>query len=107
MSTPSEPNRKKAYANQLVAASKAREHELGLPGLDSDAPSNTSSDNNDIDAPIVTDIYLAQGNKGLVTMTNFTLAKFDKLWELVKDYILANWNVGWGKKASLQQRMSS
>ncbi|OWZ13037.1 hypothetical protein PHMEG_00013712, partial [Phytophthora megakarya] len=42
----------------------------------------------------------AQGPERVLKMCNFAPRKFDKLWDVVKDHIHSNWNVGRGKKST-------
>ena len=41
----------------------------------------------------------AGGEEAILSMTNFSRIEFDRVWNTVQDYVLVNWNVGWGRKS--------
>ncbi|OWZ11213.1 hypothetical protein PHMEG_00015800 [Phytophthora megakarya] len=42
----------------------------------------------------------AQGPDCVLKMCNFAPREFDKLWDVVKNHVLSNWNVGLGKETT-------
>ena len=52
----------------------------------------------DGEASIFDSFYLADGNEGILKMTNLSACKFQRLYGELRLFIIANWNTGRGRK---------
>lgn len=59
-----------------------------------------SDDEADLESPIFDSFYEADGNEGILKMTNFTANEFRVLYGKLHNYIVTNWNVGRGRKCT-------
>ena len=93
----------KKVAKKLLKSAHQREVELAtsLPEfqaemlVDSDA-----EEGRDLEAPLLESVCLLEGQTGLITLTNFDLAKFEELRHMIKDHVTTKWNNGRGRKTS-------
>ena len=87
-----------AQALQLPAtASIDRRNEL--VAFENERPEDSDEDNG-TDAPIFDRFYDHGGAKAIVEMTNINPAQFIGIWAELEAFILANYNVGRGRKCA-------
>ena len=55
--------------------------------------------------PVLETLYLAEGQDGIVTMTNMTSIELDDLWGYLEVTIKLNWNIGHSCKFKPSQKM--
>ena len=95
-----------SIAKSMLALASEREVQLEteLPKFTEDMLESSDEDDQDMEAPILESIYMAEGNQGLMTMTNFSSEEFDALWNQLRDHVLCNWNIGRGRKSKFSPK---
>ncbi|OWZ03843.1 hypothetical protein PHMEG_00024360 [Phytophthora megakarya] len=88
----------RARWDSLFVEADAREHAISRISLvaymdDSDNEFSTL-------APKYDYAVTVQGMEGVLKMCDFAPREFEKLWDVVEDHVLSNWNVGRGKKST-------
>ena len=63
-----------------------------------------SDDESDADSPIFDSFYNVGGNESILSLTNFTSAEFRKLYSILHDCIIRNWNNGRGKRSKFKPK---
>eukprot|EP00171_Calliarthron_tuberculosum_P022852 IDg22852t1 len=61
-----------------------------------------SDDEADRECPIFDSFYEADGNEGVLKMTNFTTAEFRGLYGRLHGHVVTHWNVGRGRKSAVK-----
>ncbi len=79
---------------QLSQLSQARESELA-PYADA---TDSSSDEEESDSPLMDRFTATGGSEAILKITNFSLAEFMQLWNVIGPFIMEKWNTGRGKK---------
>eukprot|EP00171_Calliarthron_tuberculosum_P021823 IDg21823t1 len=59
-----------------------------------------SDDDADLESPVFDSFYNADGNEGVLKMTNFTAAEFRVLYGKLHSHLATRWNVGRGRKCA-------
>ena len=61
-------------------------------------------DESEAESPIFDSFYSARGNEAILKMTNFTSAEFRKLYSILHECIIHNWNNGRGKRSGYKPK---
>lgn len=61
-----------------------------------------SDDEADKECPILDNYYEADGNDGMVKMTNFTTNEFEDMYGYLHEYFTTHWDVGRGRGSSVK-----